>query len=428
VSTPIFVGSGFVAKYPEGGGSFWVPLQYVLGLSQERIETYWLELLPGTDDPIQDRNRIARFFARTERLGIGGRALVLYLPDGRDSERQELHCPPSISAGEISARMRDGVLLNLSNSIPIQCRGTFALNILYDIDPGMLQLWSTQWEMGVGQHDLHFTIGQSIGEPECPVPTLGVKWHRVWPIVHLPAWPRQLAGGERYTTITQWWNGNTGYDLIGGELYEHNKRTAFLEFIDVPRLTGLELELAANITPGEIEDRALLAESGWKLVQPHEVAGTPWSYRQYIQGSRGEFSCAKPSVVKATPGWISDRTVCYLASGRPCIVQAAGAERHLRQSLGLQFFTNKSEAIEALHAVERNYQRACDEARDLAEEFFATSVVLPEVMNIIGISGWPKLGQRQAGKRRHQSAGSPLGAKTSSAIPERAISSGEPDD
>jgi len=149
----------------------------------------------------------------------------------------------------------------------------------------------------------------------------------------------------------------------------------------------LELELAANITPGEIEDRALLAESGWKLVQPHEVAGTPWSYRQYITGSRGEFSCAKPSVVKATPGWISDRTVCYLASGRPCIVQAAGAERHLRQSLGLQFFTNKSEAVEALHAVERNYQRACDEARDLAEEFFATSVVLPEVMNIIGISG-----------------------------------------
>ncbi len=75
--------------------------------------------------------------------------------------------------------MRDGVLLNLSNSIPGQCRGDFALKVLYDIDPGMLQLWATHWDMGVGSHDLYFTIGQSIGAPECPVPTLGVKWHPV---------------------------------------------------------------------------------------------------------------------------------------------------------------------------------------------------------------------------------------------------------
>ncbi len=388
VDAPIFVGSGFVAQYPKGGGNFWVPLQYVLGLRRLGIDAYWLELLSGTGDAARDRNLIARFVAGTKRLGIADRVLVLYMPDGRESERQEWNYPPSARLREIAARMRDGVLLNLCNSIPAHCRRGFAQSVLYDIDPGMLQLWSTQWSMGVGEHDLYFTVGQSIGRPECPAPTLGVNWHRVWPIVDLPAWPRQFTEGRRYSTITQWWNGDHKYDILGGELYDHNKRTSFLEFVEMPRLSGLELELAANITAEEVEDRALLAENGWRLVQPHDVAGTPWSYRRYIQASRGEFSCAKPSFVKLTPGWISDRTVCYLATGRPCVVQAAGAERHLPRSLGLQFFTTKSEAAEALRSVEKDYERACREARRLAEEFFAAGVVIPRVLEILGVSAF----------------------------------------
>jgi hypothetical protein len=384
MNPPVFVGSGFVAKYPEGGGTFWVPLEYIFGLRACGVTAYWLELLPGTGDPAGDEDRIAGFFERTRRLGLADSAVILYMPEGREGTRCELRCPPGISPQEVCVRMRDGVLLNLSNSIPRQCRGDFALEVLYDIDPGMLQLWATQWDMGVGNHDLYFTVGQSIGDPECLVPTLGVKWHPVWPLVYLPEWPRQHGEGERYTTITQWWNGNNGYDVIGGELYEHNKRTAFLEFVDLPVLSGMELELAANVTPGEVEDRGLLAQHGWRLVQPHDVAGTPWSYRRYVQHSRGEFSCAKPSVVKTTPGWISDRTLCYLASGRPCIVQAAGAERHLPRTLGLQFFTTKLEAVEAFRAVERNYPQACREARRLAEEFFATDAVLPRVLELIG--------------------------------------------
>jgi hypothetical protein len=280
--------------------------------------------------------------------------------------------------------MRDGVLLNLSNSIPRPYRDDFARKVLYDIDPGMLQLWATQWGMGVGEHDLHVTIGQSIGRPGCPVPTLGIDWRAIWPMVHLPAWPSQAGRGSCYTTVTQWWNGNNGYDVVDGELYEHNKRASFLEYIDVPLRCGLAFELAANITPGEIEDRALLSRHRWRLVSPHDVVGSPFDYRRYIQGSRGEFSCAKPSVIKATPGWISDRTLCYLASARPCVVQAAGAERHLPKSLGLQFFSTLEEACDSLRAVECDYARASREARALAEEFFATRVVVPQLLRIIG--------------------------------------------
>ena len=264
VSTPIFVGSGFVAKYLEGGGPFWVPLQHILGLRQQGIDAFWLELLSTTGNASEDHKRIATFFAYTERLGLGGRALVLYLPEGLDSDRQEL-ISPRIPPAEITARMRQGLLLNLANSVPKRHRADFARAVLYDGDPGMMQLWSTQWDMGVGEHDVYLTVGQPIGESDCPIPTLGVAWHHIWPAVHLPEWPCDPAGGARYTTITQWWNGDRGYDVIDGAIYDHNKRSSFLSFIDMPLLTGLEMELAANITPGEIEDRALLAANRWEL-------------------------------------------------------------------------------------------------------------------------------------------------------------------
>ena len=385
VSTPVFVGSGFVANYLEGGGPFWIPLQHILGLRQHGIDAFWLELLSATANASEDQKRISTFFSYVERWGLGDRALVLYLPEGLEGERREL-ISPRIPPAEIAARMRHGLLLNLANSIPKRHRADFARAALYDGDPGMMQLWSTQWGMGVGEHDAYLTVGRRIGEPDCPIPTLGVAWRHIWPAVHLPEWPSAPADGTRYTTVTQWWNGDRGYDVIDGETYDHNKRNSFLPFIDMPLITGLQMELAANITPGEIEDRALLAANGWRLTQPHEVAGDPWSYRCYIQASRGEFSCAKPSYVKTAPGWMSDRTVCYLASGRPCVVQATGAEDHLPRSLGLQFFKTKAEAAEALRAVECDYERAAREARRLAEEIFATDVVIPELINILGLT------------------------------------------
>lgn len=385
MTAPVFIGSAFVAKYPEGGGAFWVPLQYLLGLRHQGINAYWLELLPGSGNAAMDQARIKTFFARARLLNVGDRVVVLYLPEGREGERSEIIPSGPIRPTDVAALMCESVLINLSHSIPRPHRDGFALKILYDIDPGMFQLWSRQWDMGVGDHDLYATIGMSIGGPDCPVPPGDVSWHTIWPAVHLPSWPRQLNASMRYTTITQWWNGNNGYDLIDGELYEHNKRTSFLEYIDMPRRTGLELELAANVTPGEVEDRQALFRNGWRLVAPHDVAGTPRDYRAYIQASRGEFSCAKPSVIKASPGWVSDRTLCYLASGRPCVVQGAGAERHLPRTLGLQFFSTPEEAAEALRAVERDYALACNDARALAEEFFATRLIVPQILALIGL-------------------------------------------
>ena len=203
--------------------------------------------------------------------------------------------------------------------------------------------------------------------------------------MHLPVWPdRSGEPGTRYTTVTQWWTNQ--YAFLDGETYDCNKRPGFLALIDVPRQAALELELAANIHPGETEDRALLAGHGWRLVDPEVVAGTPDAFRRYVQGSRGEFSAAKPAYVRARPGWVSDRTVCYLASGRPCVVQATGAERHLPCTAGLRFFRSPEEAVEALAAVEADYPTASRAARALAEEVFATRAVIPRILAAAGVA------------------------------------------
>jgi hypothetical protein len=382
--TPIFVGSGFVASYLQGGGSFWIPAQYVLGFAAQGYEAYWLEVLRASGDETHDRRLIREFFRRADAIGIGARAVVLLVPADGDAETAEWITAPPLSRSALADAVRAGILLNLNNHVPRPARARFARTILYDIDPGMLQLWSQQTEMGIGAHDLYFTIGAGIGRADCAVPDCGVRWHHVWPAVHLPAWPAPAADGERYTTVTHWWNGNRGYDLIDGELYEHNKRTTFMAHLDLPRRTGAQLELAAFITEQEVEDRAALHEHGWHLVEPGRVAGTPWDFRRYVRFSRGEFSCAKPSVIKASPGWISDRTICYLASGRPCIVQDAGARRYLPRTLGLQSFTSSEEAAAMLQAAEGDYPRARREARILAEDLFSTDVVIPKLLLLSG--------------------------------------------
>jgi hypothetical protein len=271
------------------------------------------------------------------------------------------------------------------HSLTPSLREGFGRTALYDLDPGGFQIWATQWDMGVGTHDVHLTIGMNLGAPDSPVPLHGVGWERVWPAVYLPAWPAQAvlpAQRGAYTTVTQWWSNSWAF--LGDETYDCNKRTGFLRLLPLGDRVDVRLELAANVHPNELEDRALLAQHRWHLLDPTVVAGTPQAFRRFVQDSRGEVSAAKPSYVKARAGWISDRTICYLASGRPCVVEATGAEAHLPASAGLRFFHTVDEAADALRAVESDYAGASRAARVLAEEVFSTRVTIPALLRAAG--------------------------------------------
>jgi hypothetical protein len=123
---PVFVGSAFVAQYPTGGGNFWVPLQYLLGLRDLGIEAYWLELLWARGDTARGRERIATFRRHVEALGVADWVALVFFPDraGGDPPGPPEHL--GMSADELRARARDGLLLNLANSVSAPLREGFA--------------------------------------------------------------------------------------------------------------------------------------------------------------------------------------------------------------------------------------------------------------------------------------------------------------
>ena len=172
---PVFVGSAFVAQYPTGGGNFWVPLQYLLGLRALGVDAHWLEFLWGKGDPRRTAEFVATFLRHVDRLGVAPWTTLVVFPDGdRDDPigRAQHH---GLSAADLEARTRDALLLNLANSVTTPLRAGFGRTALLDLDPGPFQLWAREFDLGVGSHDVHLTIGWNLGAADSPVPLDGVQ-------------------------------------------------------------------------------------------------------------------------------------------------------------------------------------------------------------------------------------------------------------
>jgi hypothetical protein len=163
--------------------------------------------------------------------------------------------------------------------------------------------------------------------------------------------------------------------------YDNNKRVAFLEYVQLPALTSQPLELALHFADGDGADRQLLERHGWRVRHSREAACAPERYQAYIQSSRGEWSCAKPFFVKLQNAWVSDRTTCYLASGKPAVVQHTGPSTYLPNGTGLFRFSTLEEAAAAFDAINADYERQCRAAREIAETYFDAEQVLTGVLN-----------------------------------------------
>jgi len=184
--------------------------------------------------------------------------------------------------------------------------------------------------------------------------------------------------GAPYTTVAHWWGDSIVDD---DDWYDNSKRAAFMEYLDVPARVDVDLELVLDLQPGD-DELALLADHGWTARPSIGLIDSPHAYRAYIHGSRGEFSCAKQSCIRYANAWVSDRTLCYLASGRPAVVQHTGPSRLLPDRAGILRFHTPDEAVELLADVEANYDRHAKEARALAEEHFEASAVLTRVLEL----------------------------------------------
>ena len=381
-----------VTKFVEGGGHFWVYWQYVQALRHLGFDVYWLERVRSTGDPTRDATSLATFTSRMEHYGLAGKLLLYSRPEPGHDGGSGACTFVDMSTHEAEAIMRRAdLLLNFDYGLDGALLANFRRTALVDIDPGLLQFWMASREVRVASHDVYLTTGETVGTPTARFPDCGLRWIHIRPPVCLECWPYSYAPGcQTFTTVSSWWS--TDWFTYGGEHYDNNKRGAFLEFVELPRQTSQRLELALwfgekNVPArffgdGDQQDRRLLESYGWHVRHSREVAATPETYQTYIQGSRGEFSCAKPSYRRLQTAWVSDRTLCYLASGKPVVVQDTGPSTYLPNGEGMWRFTMLEEAVEALAAVNHDYARQCRAARALAEAHFDARRILRDVLDI----------------------------------------------
>jgi hypothetical protein len=255
--------------------------------------------------------------------------------------------------------------------------------ILIEQDPGYTHLWATRKDpLDIfGEHDIYYTVGGNIGTARCSLPTHDIRWRSIWDPVFLDWWsPEQRMTRDRFTTIAGWSGG--GYLEFEGKILGP-KREEFRKFIELPRLAGETLEIALDIEPDD-PDLIALGEHGW-TAEPAEIVGSPAQYRDYVQGSLGEFSVAKGGYVGTRSGWFSDRSECYLACGRPVVLQSTGFEDLLPTGEGLFAVCTVEEAAEAIRAIRRDYDRHARAARAIALEHFDSNKLLTRLLSEAGI-------------------------------------------
>jgi len=360
-------------NYDEGGGHVWVFLNWALGLRSLGHRVIWLEL-PGVSTerlarnaPILQRN-LARF-------GLGGSLALGSRAGAQFAEATGASC---ISEDEA---LEADLLLSFHYALPADLVRRFRRSALVDLDPGLLQLWMSEGTFETPRHDVYFTIGETVGKRGTDIPDCGIEWHYTPPPVSLEHWqPTAASPDAAYTTVTHWFYGEMTFR---GGTFNNDKRASFLDYLTLPSLAPAPLELALCI--GDADDptdpeRLLWESHGWRVRHSWSVTATPEDYRSYIGRSRGEFSCAKPSCMKLQNAWVSDRTLCYLAAGKPAIVQHTGPSRILPDAAGMFRFRDLTEAAAALEKVEADYENQCRLARALAEEHFDARKVVGAVL------------------------------------------------
>lgn len=373
-----------VAAVPRQGGLAWVALHYALGLRRlghdvllvEPLEAGQVQpegaVLPASDNAVYFADVVRRF-------GLEDRGALL-LSGTRET------------AGLPYARIRDwarhaDLLVNIGGAlIDTDLVGSIPTRLYLDLDPGFTQLWQAEEgiDMRFGGHTHFATVGLTLGRPGCPVPTCGIDWIPTPQPVVLEEWP--FANGierDALTTIANW----RGYgSVVAGGVAYGQKAHSLRRFMDLPRRTDTRFELALAIDPGERSDLAALTENGWGLVDPADETGTPDAYRRFVQSSLGEFGIAKSGYVEARCGWFSDRSVCYLASGRPVIAQDTGFESALPTGEGLFVFRTAEDVQAAIDSLAKDYETQRKAARRIAEECFDSDVVLPELLRRVGLA------------------------------------------
>jgi hypothetical protein len=370
--TGALVVAGAVARRIDCGGHVWALLQWVLGFRKLGWSVLFLDRLdpaPG----LRDSPGIRRFVETMENFGL---ASSFSLDIGQDQE------PVGLSRATVLKKVTEAdLLLNVMGYLEDpELLARARRRVFLDIDPGFGQMWQALGLCDLFRgHEVFVTVGARLGQNDCRVPTCGLTWIPTLPPVVLDHWAPHTEPGERFTSVGRW-RGPWAPVEYNGQRYGLRVHE-FRRFAGVPRESGLDFEIALDIDPEDHSDASRLVDGGWRLSDPRSVSGTPQEYRRYVQGSLAEFGVAKGMYVQARTGWVSDRTACYLASGRPAIVQDTGLGDTLETGMGLLTFATPDEAISAARTVHADWNRHARAARALAEDRFDSDRVLGRLID-----------------------------------------------
>lgn len=361
---------GAVAQKPAQPGHTWQFLQYLLGFRRLGFDVLLVDQL---GDPAHS--------------GVG---YVRQISDRFDVDWTIVHDTrrhSGLSRRDTLAWVRSAdLLLNVMGfCTDEELLAAARWRVFFDTDPGFGQMWHA---LGLADlfsgHDAYLTIGERIGASDCSVPTCELHWETTRQPVVLSEWPATPApsGVLTFGSIATW-RGAYAPIEYGGRRYGLRAHE-FRRFADLPRLTGRPFELALDIHPSDGADRQLLEEGGFVLRDPGLVIATLDGYRDYVRSAWVELMVAKEMYVASRSGWFSERSACYLASGRPVLAQDTGLAGLIPTGEGVLTFTDLDEAVDGVEAIAGDWPRHAHAARELAEAYFDSDRVLGRLLDIVG--------------------------------------------
>jgi len=388
--------TGLIGQHPKLGGMTWHYLNYVLGFERLGHDVYYIE--DSGEWPYNlDGGASGEDFSVTS-CAANVAYLAAVMQEWNLGDRWAYRCPIDGTWSGLASRQIDAlveradVVINVSGSLarPERYRGRGRLAYV-DTDPVFTQIklneGDTAARVNADVHDVHFTFGELVSEA---FPSHGVTWLPTRQPVVIDAWQGPSAPNGPYTTVMNWWSyAPTTY---GGRPLGQ-KDVEFARFLDLPRDVDVTLEIAVHGTvngtlPGWGADdhephdlTAALEDAGWHVADAVTRCDGAQGYRSYILGSRAEWSVAKEAYVATRSGWFSDRSACYLAAGRPVILQDTGYSEVLPVGEGLLAFRNVEEAVAAIGAVEAEYEHHARCASAIAADFFDSNRVLTKLLD-----------------------------------------------
>jgi GT2 family glycosyltransferase len=371
-------------------GVVWQTVHYLIGLQRLGYDVYYVEThactptklmeRPEDDGPLRAANYVAGVM---ERFGFGDR-WAFFDPNDNDrcfglSRRQLLKLYDSAS-----------LLINLhAGTLPLPELVATERLVLLETDPVEVQveLYDNRQQTVdfLEAHCALFTFGENYGNFDCKLPVLDRFEFRATrqPVV-LDFWQDGPPAGpaDTFTTVGNWRQEHRLVTL-DGKTYGWSKHDEFFKFLDVPERTGQAFELA--LSSYEQEDRRMLERKGFRVRHAMDFSRDTEDYREYIRGSRGEFTVAKDQNVRLRTGWFSDRSATYLAAGRPVISQETGFSNILPTGEGLFGFSTMDEIVEAVEGINADYARHSRAAETIARECFSHDVVLSRLLSETGV-------------------------------------------